>query len=543
MGAAGGSFAQGFVNTLVQGQQIIQANQARREELDLRKKLIGAQLQEHDAKTQLATRKLEAITGLRERMTGSWGEEEGAGFMPAAPLSEGERLNFASALDPDAAAKSLLSGDKKVDVASLFKQFTQGGGEEQPQAPQPSAAPTEAPAEAPAPAGGQPATSQQGMGPQRKLDRTMSMSVGDDGKVKVEFKVGERNVAFKVDHEAEVLPDGRVQNYRLVTNPEDPRQMQRVPVGAPQWPAAMQTFAATATSWGLKPGSDLHAAAVADQAAISTMFQPGRPQEIAYQQLAEKYRGIATTPATPQQAAVTGKVAPGADPRAQADAAEVKLAEDKAAAAARGDKSVPKNATPAERKEMQEAMSTIDLYNQIGATYKPEYVGPSLKGLVSGGVSAKIRERTGVMSQGEQTFRTNLALANNKLIREMAGANVPEGEMARASKQLADADTLPPKQFEARFATAKLYAKATAIRKRQIDEATGVDVSKVPRVTLTTEERRALAEPILAEYDAQQITKEEAVTQLMGLSGFSELGAIAFLGAQGPGSHRARGGR
>jgi len=329
MGAAGGSFGQSFAQTLLQGHQIMAQVADRKEELTLRKKLVAAQLQEHEASTELATRKLSAMASLRDRLQPQFGEEEGAGVQPAAPLGEQERLRYAMDIDPQSAAKEMLKGaEPKVDIMGLFKKMT-----EEQAAPPATAAPAEAPiAEAPAPSGPAPgpAAATPGLGPQRKLDRTVGLSMTDEGKLKLDLKVGERNVNFKIDHETVVGPDGRAQVFRVTTNPEDPRQVIRVPVGPAVPPAEIQKWAQAAEALGLKPGTDLHDAAVTDFLFIANTMQPGRAQEIAFEDLAAKYRTLATA----RPAGAAAPATPGTSPRARAQAEEITQLTKKAAAEA-----------------------------------------------------------------------------------------------------------------------------------------------------------------------------------------------------------------
>src|SRR3990167_1268138 len=71
MGRAGAGFAQGFTSTLAQGMQLIEQTRARQEDIDLKKKLVSAQLEEHKAKTELATLALAAGSSLQSLLTGT----------------------------------------------------------------------------------------------------------------------------------------------------------------------------------------------------------------------------------------------------------------------------------------------------------------------------------------------------------------------------------------------------------------------------------------------------------------------------------------
>lgn len=312
-GGAGGAFSQAFAQTLIQGAQFIEQAKNQREELDLRKKLVGAQLQEHDAKLGLMERQAQGVASLATRMTDqSWPDSElsAGGTTEAAPLSDKERLKYALAIDPAAATKDMLAGGRRISLPEMLAagQTWMGGGGATPApaagaAPPAIAPPTDQPAaSAPPPA----------LGPQTKLDRSFSVTIDKDGSPKLDLKVGEKHIALDMKHEFEPLPDGRIQNYRAIFNP-DTGGVARTPVGAPQLPDAQKGYAQTAIAWGLKPGSETFAMAIADQAAAETMYQ-GAARTIAFEDLAKSYRAIASGKPTSSATA---------SPRERAQAAEI----------------------------------------------------------------------------------------------------------------------------------------------------------------------------------------------------------------------------
>jgi len=336
MGAAGGSFGQAFVNTLMHGQQIIQANQDRQEELTLRKKMVQAQLQEHEAKMALQTRQAETFAGLRERLQPQWGEEEGAGMQQAAPLSDNEKMLFAAGFDPHEAAKGLLAGNvSEPDLEGIAAKFMNGGAQpSQPAAPaqqatQPSVAEPAPPPPPPGPApeGGGPLPIQPGQttGPRMKQEKSVGLSIGSDGKRRLELKVGEKTVGTKIDEVPVELPDGRTQLYRIVSDPDTGTVLAQVPVGSPKHPEQLVKYAAAARGWGLKPGTEYFEQAVADLAAADTTFT-GRALEIEKEKLATYYRSVAT--ARPKSTAPPQM--PTDSPRKLAEAEEERIARKKA---------------------------------------------------------------------------------------------------------------------------------------------------------------------------------------------------------------------
>ena len=553
MGNVGGAFGQAFANTLVQGSQIIEAVKDRRDDLELRKKFADVQFKDHDLRTKLITRQLQTELSLRDRLqptTHEWPDSElaagGAAVSPAAPLSEHEKLKFALGLGDSPAAKWLLSGNETktaepgraiLDNAGRVTGFVPYAPGQSPAelnaAPPPAwMAPFLGGGAAPQPATGGPAASGMPGGPGAP---TLPAGGGPSGGgPRIDFVPSvtrTKDGAFvwtlngqQTNHQFGTTPrfDPATQSNVIVPHVFDPTLGKIVETGPPvpaPMPDEVIALGAEATRMGLKPGTDEH-----EYGMLMLQSAKRLPDDVRTELLAQL-----------QHAAKTGGALPSIR-TAQAAAAARRVTQEKttATAQAEGRLAVPERPSDAARERMAKSQSSIDLYNQIGVSYRPEFVGPvrGTFGVVPGGIRAAVRQRTGTMSQSEQRFRTNIALANNGLIRDMSGANVPPGEMARVEKQLPDPE-LPPAQFEARFAAAKLYAKATAIRQRQIDEATGVAVSRTPKISLTTEERRALAEPILAEFLRGQITRADAVEQLMGLSGYGEPGAQAFLSAGG----------
>ena len=124
MGQAGAGFAQGFTSTIAQGMQLIEQTRQREEDLKLRKQLVGAQLEEHKAKTELATRALAASTDLQQlltqtEVTGDIEQSLATGEPPARrprPISLRDLATAIAGVDPLQAAK-LLATEEKTTTA------------------------------------------------------------------------------------------------------------------------------------------------------------------------------------------------------------------------------------------------------------------------------------------------------------------------------------------------------------------------------------------------------------------------------------------
>lgn len=145
MGRSGAGFAQGFASTLAQGLQVQEQIRSRQEDLELKKKLVGAQLQEHEAKTKLAERALTASTTLQELLTATeptpragtmldlGDTPEAAGTMPARRPAPVSRRSLAAAIagaDPVKAAEIAAMGEPLTPerLTALLAPMTAPGG-------------------------------------------------------------------------------------------------------------------------------------------------------------------------------------------------------------------------------------------------------------------------------------------------------------------------------------------------------------------------------------------------------------------------------
>ncbi|OFX03529.1 MAG: hypothetical protein A3E78_08215 [Alphaproteobacteria bacterium RIFCSPHIGHO2_12_FULL_63_12] len=131
MGRAGAGFAQGFTSTLAQGLQLQEQIRARQEDLDLKKKLVSAQVEEHKAKTELATRALAAGTSLQSLLTGTepTGEIERGmvtGEAPTRPKTISRRSLAAMIAGADPVKAAELAASPEPMTAEAMKELLAG---------------------------------------------------------------------------------------------------------------------------------------------------------------------------------------------------------------------------------------------------------------------------------------------------------------------------------------------------------------------------------------------------------------------------------
>src|SRR3990167_9601061 len=131
MGRAGAGFAQGFTSTLAPGMQLIEQTRARQEDLDLKKKLVSAQLEEHKAKTELATRALAAGSSLQSLLTGTepTGKVEqgmATGEAPTRPKTISRRSLAAMIAGVDPVKAAELAASPEPMTAEAMKEVLAG---------------------------------------------------------------------------------------------------------------------------------------------------------------------------------------------------------------------------------------------------------------------------------------------------------------------------------------------------------------------------------------------------------------------------------
>jgi hypothetical protein len=370
------------------------------------------------------------------------GEEEG--FKAVEP---GKAL-----LDRTGTVRGYVPFQEGMDPRSLMGALMGGnaapGGSQAPPAP-PVGPPPTLPAPGAAPAEGAPT-----LGPQSKLDR--KITVGSDGKIQV--TLGDRNVQYKMEHVTAMGPDGKAQVYRIITNPEDPRQTQTIPLGPAQPPAVIQQWSEAAKALGLTPGSPLHEAAVADMIYASGALQ-GETQRQAFIQIEAKYRELAKdkTLNAPVTGKVTGKESIAGSAAQAANQQEITQSAAKTEADTRARERAQREEQPLQGadKTKYQQLSSIDrgagrvleivvenpafvgkgfgayskkLQAEMGKAEKSPYAAGALAGAM--------REFFGNISPQEVEFRKTLLDIGDQLLRLRSGAAITEEEYQRSKGML-----------------------------------------------------------------------------------------------------------
>lgn len=140
---------------------------------------------------------------------------------------------------------------------------------------------------------------------------------------------------------------------------------------------------------------------------------------------------------------------------------------------------VPDKASDAEREKTVGDLSTMDLIDKLGKNYSADWVGP-----VRGRAGALMESYSGMpgvpeIGQDEAQFRADVTTFNNKLIKEITGAQMSEPEAARILSQAPGLNN-PDPVFRARMKATRENLKMIAKRRREVLGKTGVDTSTLP---------------------------------------------------------------
>jgi hypothetical protein len=565
-------FAQGFSNpsTMLQAVQFIQHNRMQGEELSLRRKEADAKLKLHEAQTSLLTKKAEALSGLAKRLMGTMLEpaETSPEFQmatgEAAPpptarpmtlgdLTPGERMQYALAIDPEAAAKTLMGGEKLTgvepgralyDERGQFRGFAPHapgqspdemltrslqafhgivGGTQGATATAPATGPAGAPTEVPGSTTQAPAI---GTTPGPRVTFVPSVTMNKDGTLSITAQGRPTN--FQITTVVKGDPGtGRGVIFERTFDPTSGQVVHERPIGFQPPPAEVQRAAAVATSFGLTPGTPAHEFATGRVIAYQNL--PEASREPALEALEQWASTQTSAPATGGQptagpGTISGAIATGRQ-------RELDRAAERARAVKRAELEVPERPSEKQRGELAGELSLIDQLNRLTFLYKPDFVGPA-RGRAGG-----IGERVGGISGEEAEFRAADQALRNKFVKEITGAQMSEPEARRIMAQLPSPD-LPEATYEARLRLTKINAKIVAIRRRQVLEASGVDVSKVPAVSLTVDEKRTVAAPIVDDYLKKRIPRDEASRLLTGLAQYADTTAAEILTTLDKGKRR-----
>lgn len=567
MGNAGAGFAQGYASTWAQLLPIVEQGRRHGEDLKLRRTLADAELKTHNARTEILTRKAESMTRLQDAMLNGFempGNLE-AGDAPSHQPFDMSNPAHQSRILPDLAIAdpsgftSIVRDRMKPPRPSLEEQITgaqrilgalNGGAAPAalPTPGQPDFAPEHSalyrPPGAPGTSGVAPgAAGVPGMAPPSagapapRMQMRPTVNFDKEGNVTLSFS-GQPET-FQIQHST-VFDDatGRAQIVERIFSPSTGRVVSSYPIGQAAPPEALQRASEAAIGMGVPRGSALHGTTTSQLAYAALL--PAQEQAAFLAQIERNVRGIlgpmpspGAMPAPGMPSAPTaprGTTAPGTTAPTMAAPSVSQAIQDvttteaaRVEARKRAEMRVPERVSDTRRREMSQELSTADLYGRIAADYEPDFVGK-----MRGTVAAKLYEGIGIMSPKEQRFRTNVNAANNQMIRDMSGAAVSGSEEARMIAQMPD-PSLPGSMFQARLVQTRINQKIIAIRRRQVDEATGLDVSTAPKISLTATEQRAVAAPIVVDYQTGQIDRAEARRQLMGLAQLSPTGVEVFL--------------
>lgn len=538
----GGGFGQAFASTLLAGQQILQQRdfmEERKKELDLRLKLF-------DLEAEKITRHVTGQNRLNDLVMGQSTPvadiEHGMATGEAPPTtmlqSPGANLQdpnvqrqvamLLAGMGDTSMLKSLMAPPGEDKGFTLSPGQTRFNSQGQPivQAPMPEVDPAKligmfqaATSAATMRTQGQAVPMPPGvtLGEPTALPSIIEFGMTLDAQGQPTYSLRTGN--YKGDVLTRPAAGGGVEYVQALTNPQTGETIFR-PIG-PAVPAPeAQRIAQTVQSWGGVPRTPSYGMAVADLNAAMSFDGAERNNAIAkveqhYRQLFQRERGGKPT-ATPA-AGVDLSGVPAAT-----KAEEITQAATKAEATKRAEQKVPERPTEGQREKAVTELTAVDQLGLLRSLYKPEFVGKFVGRL--GGSAVAL----GMASRQRGEFLTQLNTTRNAVIRGFAGANMTPAEEARIISQTPD-ETLEPKQFEVRMELTAINAKIQAIRRRQVLAGSGVDVSGLPEVRLTTTERQKVSAPIAADYMADLIPREEAAAQLMGLAQYSPADAAGIL--------------
>lgn len=465
MGAAGGSFASGFAQTLMQGMALQNQIATQQEDLKIKRQIADANLKLHEAQTADIERKVRTAAALFQRMQPQQQQtatdENGSYQMtsqPAAPLSPQERLAFqAMAGDVSGALKSIephffqpgqglsaytpatdqtqqIAAPQAPPINPFIEKFMAGGA-------QPAAGGN---GEAPA---GQP----QGGGPLNPAGIPYEPPTFTfDAKGGITAKIGPTKYSI---HESKVeYPEGSGQQQVVLTavNPMNPADRHTIPIGKPLPADELQKLERIAESWGVPPGDARRI--VAGQIAAASLKYNGPAQAIAIDELEAKTKeklakGLTGTATTAQTTEARAKGIPG--PLQKAKDLEVQTAGEKTAAEvqARNANEPPQGAAQNKIQMLQSVERQMGLVQQ---NFDAKFVGKGFgnysdklkkefdkqealasKGQYAGAFAGNVRAFLGTASPEEITFRNALLDSADLLLRARSGAQINEQEYNR----------------------------------------------------------------------------------------------------------------
>jgi hypothetical protein len=509
MGNSGGSFANSFANTLLQGMQAQQQIAAQQADLKTKRDLADAALKYHQAQTADIERKARVAVALHARMlpqnvqtatdeSGSYTNMQ----QEAPPLSENERLAYAAAAGD---FSGVLSATKPV----AFKPgegigFTQPGAAVEPQpAPIPAWIKNLVPGGG-APAMGEPSPVAGGGGlgsaqpeavptPAGGAQMRFVPTIKYDGKTgNYSVDLAGKETQFQLSHQTMKGPNGD-QIIESVFDPISGRVVNRYPIGVPVSHDLQQKIE-SAVAGMVPPGMDrtspVFQRAVAAVSAATLLSPALQDQRLAgiEQELrslpAPTSLGVVTEGKVKAKAAGEGGVTPGAGSLSEAitkaKALEVQTTGEKEAATIQAkNANEPPNAAAQNKITM---LNSVD--RQIGLVEKnfnPAFVGKGFSKLddalaaqfakqeaatpfgsnkyQSGALRGQLREFFGQGTGAEYEFRAALLDASDLLLRARSGAQINEQEYTRLKGTLPNL-TDEPDVFVTKMKRFRAEAKA-----------------------------------------------------------------------------------
>ena len=138
---------------------------------------------------------------------------------------------------------------------------------------------------------------------------------------------------------------------------------------------------------------------------------------------------------------------------------------------------VPDKPSPGERMNLIDDVGTLERIDSLHSLYSSKYVGPA-----RGRIGAAT-ELFGGITEDEADFRAENSTLKNQVIKMITGAQMSEPEAKRIMKQVPDPEN-PPTVYEARLKRTRENVYMMAQKRRQVLQASGIDVSHLPPLSI-----------------------------------------------------------
>ena len=472
MGQAGGSFASGFAQTLMQGLQLQEQIAARQEELKIKRDLADANLKQHAAQTAAIEAKVRAGAKLAAKLMPQQigGGMEGPQATVPGQLTPQDLASYAaesgdvdalirsqqphyfnpqqglSSVIPGSTQASQIAAPQPPAVSPLAQRFLDAAGFGTPGQPQGEAA-------APSMGGGAP-TQPASIQPQQEGGvRYEPPKITLDEKGGLTFTSGPVKASVHIENIVDPKT-GQAQKVAVAIDPTNPNNRQVIPLGKPIPSEQLQRFDAIANSWGIPPGP-LREWAVGAIADVTTTYT-GPAQAIAMEDLKQKMLGLVPGGGAGggKSPAAGGKVSGVPSALQKQKQLEVQTAAERTAAEIQAkNENEPPSAQAANKLQMLNSVERqMELVKQ---NFNEKYVGKGFgafsdqlkkeyatqeklaeKGKYAGAFAGNVRAFFGNISPEEVTFRNSLLDAADLLLRARSGAQINEQEYNRLKSVL-----------------------------------------------------------------------------------------------------------